>query len=655
MLTKLVPRKEFDLTELYKIEKKIMELEETKREAIQLLKKTREMAGDYDVIKRRLQGIENKITATEREKKIRQEELEREEIAIRRHTFKLLLKAIKDNHEKIRLWTKTLEYCLMVGEDQIDELFKLLKQLEEEGKINSLSAGFIHSLILQTLANLLTRSYRVIESMEYSNRAKERAIKFVRGAIGEGVILEAVSGSKDSMKCYEMLSRDLFVFSTGSVLHLLLEDIHESEFIDKNEIRRKYEHLVKKYGVVSWESGLADFVNKTKYSIGSWSWWVIRKTNDAPSKYPNVIWKDAVGILPGDSPVDWAVIALYPRYIALEVIKQIIKRVEATKYINEEGWIFDVLQALGDEGQVKRMRFSNKRIHRISSIMRAKWKNYMTIQEWANWTQTRFDEITSSEKPSFDPRISEWTALEAIRQIAELVVGEIGIIPLATLRDLRNLSNDGKSPICKLHPSNYLVPKEWQAGYGTLTWDDWRRVILENKIRQRAKKDLISDIRYTPTIKNAYDENDKELSVINGLGVLLLGLLRRDFELPPFWNPVGLERVWATMAKVLLSGHPVSSWTYGIIEACFSKRNLETRLIKVFQKEVFEREPADDTVYDPPVILTVQEFINQVKKAQVILGKYQLTVQEHQPRQLIPVSLIQLTREYNPYEEIRNE
>jgi len=396
-------------------------------------------------------------------------------------------------------------------------------------------------------------------------------------------------------------------------------------------------------------------VSRTEYSIGSWLWWMIRKTNDGLSKYPNVIWKDAIEILSGDSPVNWAVIALYPRHIPLGVVKKIIKRVEATKYINEEGWIFDVLQTLGAESQAKKMRFSNKRIHRISTIMRTKWKNYITVQEWANWTGTRFDEIASSERPSFDPRISEWTALEVTRQIAELEVGDIGIIPLATLTDLKNLGEEAKSPVCKLHPANYLVPKKWQTNYGTLTWDDWRKIILKNKIRRRPKRDLISDIRYTPTIRNAYDENDKELSVINGLGVLLIGLLIGDFELPPFWNPIGLERVWVTLSKALLLEHPISSRTYGIIEACFSRRNLETRLIKVFQKEVFEKEPADDTLYDPPEIFTVQEFINQVKKAQQILTKYQLTVQEHQPRQLIPVSLIQLTREYNPYEEIINE
>ena len=63
----------------------------------------------------------------------------------------------------------------------------------------------------------------------------------------------------------------------------------------------------------------------------------------------------------------------------------------------------------------------------------------------------------------------------------------------------------------------------------------------------------------------------------------------------------------------------------------------------------------DDTDLDPPEIASIQDFINNAVEAQKKLVKYQLTVQDHKARQLIPCSLIQLRKDCDLEQNIENE
>jgi len=206
----------------------------------------------------------------------------------------------------------------------------------------------------------------------------------------------------------------------------------------------------------------------------------------------------------------------------------------------------------------------------------------------------------------------------------------------------------------KVHPANYIVPQSWTTA-GTLSWDEWESYLRKSNVRKRSKSTFISDPRYTPTIKDSSDVPDEMGSVIYGLGVLLWGLLRRDFSMPPFTNPLGFARIWAGLYRRSLAELSVSSRTLALIMGCFSVKNRETRFLRRFQDGLFDQPPADDTVYDPPDIFTIDDFLQTLDKAQSILKRYRLTVQNHQPRQLIPVNLAQETRTFDPWEDVDNE
>ena len=573
---------------------------------------------------------------------------EKKEFILRRSTFKLLQKAIMDNHEKIRLWTKILEYCLNVGEDRIEEILSLVEKLEKEKKTNHLSASFVYALIMQVLANLLIRSYHIIENNRTSYIQRQRTIRFLKGLTNSNFLKKLFSRSNNKIKFYQKISTDLLKFTLGSVLFFLLKE-NNKQWLNIVE----YKRLTKRFEIADWIKNTKKFTSSTSYSFGDWSWWLIQKASEKLSTEPNIIWEKVVNLLSLKEWIDSSIIALYPGKIPLEVFRKLVKTPIADKYINQEGWLYDVLRSLRSSGGIP--DFRRRKIRKINRIISTVFTDRIPLIEWAEWTRERIHKISKDEIGSFDPRVSEWTALEIIRQIAVILNKEISSIELFNYKDIRKLTSFKQSKFSKIHPSNYLVPQQWKSLDRIPTWEDWRNNLTkEHKVTCRCKVDFLCDSRYTPVITNPYDQNDNEVSVINGLGALLLGLLIKSFKFLPFWNPIGLQRAWITLARRYLSDYPVSSRTSVIIASCFSKRNRETRLIKEFQK-IKDFRPDEDTIYDPPEIFTITSLINNVKSSQKILEKYQITVQEHQPRQLIPVSLIQLTRKNNPYEEIENE
>jgi hypothetical protein len=51
----------------------------------------------------------------------------------------------------------------------------------------------------------------------------------------------------------------------------------------------------------------------------------------------------------------------------------------------------------------------------------------------------------------------------------------------------------------------------------------------------------------------------------------------------------------------------------------------------------------DDTTLDPPGIENLEQFQSCIRKARQVLEGYQMTLQQHVPRQLIPVKLEHFT------------
>ena len=649
MLSRVVPKKDINITELYNSERKVVDLTKTLRQELKNLKELAKRAENYPMVKKKIQKIRREIKNAKIERNQIEDKLRDAEEKIKTHTFNLLLKAVKENHEKVRLWTKSLEFCRRMGEENLKEMFNVIDYLERKNIATPLSTSIIYSLLRRGLVEEIIKTYQIVNGPDSSPLEKERAKTFFSGVIRLRFLECILPTSRSRIKFFEKESVEILKFTLGCVLFLL---INEAKWV---ELIGKYKMLVRKFGIVDWNEDPSEFTKATSRTLGSFAWWVLGRLSDKLVSKPNLLWENVVDRLSINDQTSSAIIELYPKHIPVNVLEKLNKYLGRKFLMEEEGWLYEVQVGIED----RKLSYSNTWLKRIRQIRKSELENmsYVSVYEWGRWCQRKLSGWEGEEdqlKDFFDPRLSEWTALEIAKQIAELLNEKIHFVTLDQFSDKQRPLLKEKTNYYKVHPSNYLIPRTWPK-YGenkVPTWEEWRSSVAQNKVTLKDQEDFIHDSRYTPIVSDPFDVEDTELSVVNGLGMLLLGLLVKSFDLPPYWNPKGLQTTWLILARQKLEGIPISSWTSGVIEGCFSRRNRESRLLRVFQKHLLDVH--DDTIMDPPEILCVKDFIENVNQSQRVLYSYQLTVQEHQPRQLVPVSLIQLTREYNPYEETEN-
>ena len=241
----------------------------------------------------------------------------------------------------------------------------------------------------------------------------------------------------------------------------------------------------------------------------------------------------------------------------------------------------------------------------------------MTLNDWVRFVESLH---------TWDPRRSEWTALEIVRQALKSRLSFSG-------RDQQRVP---------LLPRNILVPMVWKnfskaiVPHMGVVDEACRDPALNVRLRSSCP---IEDDRYSLLWQNPSRSPDSWEDVYS-CGLVLLGLLRLSFDLPCSWNPEGQARLWSRGMGRILTELPCSSWTLAILQATVLPRNRETFVLRSLEQDRFSQD--DDTVNDPPEIPTVDKLKNLLEQSQLILERYRVTVQNHKPRQLIPLSLDQI-------------
>ncbi|AUS95241.1 hypothetical protein [Clostridium thermosuccinogenes] len=643
MLSKLVPKNHVDITEIYEIDKrkscKINELEYKQKE----INKYRDNSDQYTIIEKQIEKLNFEIKELNDSLERIKNELMKKELISFKHSFRLMLKALRDNHEKPKLWVRAIEFCQRSGINEIDSIWEIVDDLLKANSINKLSAGFIYSLILKTLSDQIILAFKEVSELKGSPITYERSKKFLNYLISKEFVTSKATLIKNYTKPYEMGCLNLFMFTCSVIAYYLKEeptcDLYE--YFDKT-----------RNSIFDKNNDGACLVSKDEYSFINMIWWILCKITEKSSIEPPKMWYDVVKYLCHnkeliDSPTGMSIISLYPKNLPAEIIDYLFSSKKMNNYLKHEGWLFDILVSLKDKQINYNGLMQNKMVRKISKILNFTDNEYVTLYEWTEWAN-KFEK----NSVAYDPRLSEWTALEIVKRVAKI---HNSVVHNIELLHNSQLFEDVNERYYSVHPSNYILPKEWIECRSNMSWEDWKNAIdihRNNKtVKLRKLKEVIYDYRYTPVILDPYSYENRELSVIHGLGILLIGLLSKSFSFPAIYNPIGMQKVWTSVLKAKLEYYPISSRTLGIIYGCLSKRNIETKFLSIYQHELV---PDDDTIFDPPHIFSISDFIQNIEKAQKILESYQLTVQEYSPRQLIPVSLIQLTRDYNPYKQIED-
>lgn len=583
--------------------------------------------------------LQLKLKAKENEKAELLVQKGEEETKLRKHIYKLLRKATGEHHQKLRLWARLIEFCRRMGEIDFRHVFELLNSIQANGKCNDLCAGYIYAYILKTFSEQMIISYKILSSSKISNTNRIRNTKFLQGILNQKFLELLLYEAEYENKVYIQKALQCFKITLGFIIWANTEEL-EGKFVPITTTDK----LIMEFDIIDWRKP-HQYIAKTDHSLCEWGWWIIRKISDENSSKPRRFWYLLTKHIIADEMYtndQWPILALYPNSLSSDILNKVLAFNTNNDFLSQssEGWLYEVIS-----NNLRTSYLENERLVAVQRVvfLEKERKDSISLFEWVRQADQYWLHLLEKEEWIFDPRLSEWTALEIVRQIAELYQYDL-------------------EDQYKVHPANYLVPKSWIIGQSQIpSWEQWIRTCTKrnNKIKFKEPEELISDFRYTPEIEDPYSCSNNEMALISGLCSLLIGLLLRDFELPPYWNLRGTQKVWSYAAKQRIIEYPISSRTLGIIESCFSRRNRGTAFLKALQLQWNLQQPLfediDDTICDPPEIEALDAFIDNIRKAQKILRNYQVNIQDNRPRQLIPISLIQLTRSSNVYQGLEED
>lgn len=528
-----------------------------------------------------------------------------------KRAFSLLRKVLRERPDRTRLWARAIYMCRLTGVDGLNDILEDINMLKDDVSAKQLTYEALLANYLVLIGDHLIKSARSICDDEIPDWKKEAAKSFIKN------VLSLKLKEPDIKRWYLQLSWKKYCFSL-LCCSLILKDIQTDIPFNKKYIDEA-------------KSLLTSDDTETPYG---WVWWAARLSISDLNIHIEPYIKELINLIPNNI-VSCKFWSFFPLDIPDSLLKNIIDYNVAQKKIIE-GWLFDSIRNRDDNS------IPNDIDKRIISLKTIKRDDYISLYNWCNYLRKL------SEKNHTDPRLGEWTTLEIIRQI----IVEIDTLPSfgqnywdSDIRSLQDFPN--------IHPANYFVPNTWLSNEyerEKLTWDNWKRIVRNDKYKiiQLPKEERIKDLRYTPL----YPEKSflfREIDTVRGVGLILYGLLKCSFDLPAIWNGFGHTTLLPILPKILLNEMTCSSWTLGILQGCLSSRASENKFIKRFSNPITKD---DDMVKDPLIFVNCKDILKAILIAQATLEDNQMATFQYNARQLVPISLKQLTMDFAWQNEI---
>lgn len=517
--------------------------------------------------------------------------------------FEFLEMTLERYPDRPRLWAKAVRFCLWTGyAPGLKRLFDLLRNV---GDLHPLSMQYMESFIVQRINRYFLQALSIILSPDRPLCQRSAAVRFAN----------ACYEIADTTHCAEREHSNVIrLYAECQNAYWLLSRCVRSRSRNAYDLEEAYFFLYQQ-GLLSTlpaaEKRIPKSVTK-KQAEAAAHWHVDSKITPFIATRPSFYWIFLSSRLAPSHRADSFLLAKWPDFLRARARTHFLHHF---RDIAPErlGWFADVLLSAPDSA-ASRETLAAKRLRLGSRDS----KSHITLDEWVRF---------ATSLNHWDPRRSEWTALEIVRHA---LAGRLSF----SERDQKQVP---------LVPQNILVPVEWKDDPSKQpfhSWESWDRITSKSTpdIRLRSVRPVADD-RYSPLWRISKTPPDPWEDVYS-CGLVLLGLLRLSFALPCSWNPEGQIRLWSKGMGRILREVPCSSWTLAILQSTIMPRNRETFLLRSFDQARFCQD--DDTVNDPPEIYNVDMLKDLVMQSQLILKKYRVTVQDHKPRQLIPLSLDQI-------------
>lgn len=528
---------------------------------------------------------------------------------VKRH-FGLLFEAFANHPDKVRLFTRLLDYCRVTGHDGFDRMRRWMADHADDD--HKFLQSYLGAMALHVLARHVLTASVALSRPDLLHRERAAARAFLENLLRAD--LEAFvprAGEAVPLQRFQWNARRAFeaALVLGSV------EIAVTDASLSNEM------LIQAIGSERAASAsFAVLLDITGVPLGVWFHWLFAITGAHPMQ-PPAYWVTAAENYEPGRPEDWNGLRRYPRHLPAAAWKRLAEDRFLLKS-DDEGWLLDAARTQPD-------RFAAlPNIAPVIDDVRARVTNSRETLSLVEWT-----EKTTAMDPC-DPRRSEWTALEILRQILEPIFEPDG-------PDIDYLD--------RLHPEDISIPHEWlTANWKVLpkatntgnkfTWEAWQSLMRSNRVILSSG---VKDYRYQEVLASPNDRAWPRR--LRALGQILWGMLRQSFILPAAWNIRGQERSLIEIVARDVERLPISSFTISILRACLLPRSRETLMLTQFPMLFGNAKghSADDTEFDQ-LIDSPNTLLVQIKQAQNVLQESQMTVLEHEPRQLIPVRLRQM-------------
>jgi hypothetical protein len=527
--------------------------------------------------------------------------------------FQLFRKVLRERPDRVRLWTRAIVMCRLTGVKGLGDIVgDIVREIHEK----PLAGEYLLANMLALVGGQSLVAARISRDRNVAQWRREAAIAFLEDVRDTQVQLDV-----NRNRWFLRLSWAQYCCGLYCASQVLEEKSTWSMTTPSLSFRKDLISTGQKCTVQGVEDRTPE----------KWVWWAARKSlRDLSSRSSAFVKELGSHLSPNEAT--FAFWRFFPFDVPLPILMAMAGKRSKWRDAGaaSSGWWVD---ALRNRPEVVKELSSNtlrSEVRSACSMMTARRKGTITLYDWCSFLCK-----IQSEKPT-DPRAGEWTALEITRQIAELIQQEPVFGPSYV-----ELTRKGSPVLPQVHPANFRVPIDW-VDNDEPTWESWKeKGVRKNKLRrvQYVRTSVrITDARYTP-LNAPTSALFQSVNPVRGLGLVLYGLLRRDFALPSIWNGYGHADVLVMLPPLLMGAMTCSSWTMGVLQGCLLPRVTENQLLRGKWREV----PLDDdTLHDPPMFFSAAEVNTALRKCQSVLEKYQLSTLDNRARQLIPVNIRQL-------------
>lgn len=527
-----------------------------------------------------------------------------------RRCFALLLQSFREHPGKARLFYRIHQYCRVTGYAGLKEIANWISETRDANK--GTWADYYGGLSLQIMARGILAATRQLQAPDALRSDTKATLKHLEDVARLKTAAFRVPHEREAW--FHAIGRKEFGVALLQAAEILATRADEVPLANRMKaLARDYVTVIPGASAEAWEV-------TTGWTSGAWAHWAENIVGQ--EKNPSFAWSALVAHFTFGHRIDAQAARRYPEWLPEEGWKQLLETADPLPE-SDSGWLREVI---GTDPAKRAAAMATRKVAfmRAARALEPAPKNWMTIDEWT---------ASVHACSPFDPRRSEWTALEIAAQLVERVE-----------------SLDGEEAMLdRLHPNNVLLPRGWITTYAChhdrteVSWEAWRQFVQSGEngqARLREPSTSLVDYRYAVDSKTGTPLPDAERRLI-AVGRLLLGLLRNNHAAPRIWNLRGNEQIFRLPRARWFEALAVSSPTLLLVEGCLGARPAETRSI-AREPELFgwrDGEKANDAEFDPPLLVGTTALRQEIRRAQKILQNNQLAVTMNQPRQLIPFRL----------------